>query len=134
MSACTLLTGSRGGPLEAPMRLWHTSWARHGHIEIRMSVAERTRCRAMTLCPGRCACYDVGKAIICTAVMVSENDDYRSAKLIVDQHGEATVTAAARYAEGEVRRLRAIGDTKGAAMWRRTAERRASGRTEAPTP
>ena len=49
------------------------------------------------------------------AVMVSDFDIYRSAKLLVDQHGEDAATHAAMEAD----KLMAKGDMEGAATWKR---------------
>ncbi len=50
------------------------------------------------------------------------DDDHRSAKLIVERHGEKVVNNVAIDVALRADRARAAGDTKGAAMWRRAAD------------
>ena len=50
------------------------------------------------------------------------DDDHRSAKLIVEKHGEVVVNNVAIDVALRADRARAAGDTKGAAMWQRAAD------------
>lgn len=63
------------------------------------------------------------------ALMISDPDIYRAARLLIDQHGES----AAERAERRVSELWDAGDAEGAAVWRRILEadwRIAAGTTE----